>query len=219
MAPIPDGPLGESILRGQATFLNTSDSLADHVGNDLSCGSCHLDGGTRSNAAPMYGVYGRFPQYRGREDKIFSIEDRINGCMIRSMNGTKLELSDPRLRDMVAFMALPLQGHSRRCFSSWTGLAAARGTLGRHHQGCRDLGEGMRPMPWPRRPGYTSRASHMGREVLQHRRRDGADQDSGWLHLAEHAVRHTGHPNRGTGSRRGGLPGVAASTRFPWEGQ
>jgi thiosulfate dehydrogenase len=105
VTPIPEGPLGESIRRGEAIFLATSDSLADHVGNDLACGSCHLDGGTRPNAAPMHGVYGRFPQYRGREDRIFSIEDRINGCMLRSMNGTMLPLDDPRMRDMVSFLA------------------------------------------------------------------------------------------------------------------
>ncbi len=105
MAPVPDGPLGQSILRGQAIFLATSDSLPDHVGNDLACGSCHLDGGTRANAGQMVGVTGQFPQYRPREDRIFSIEDRINGCMVRSMNGTRIALDDPRLRDMVAYLA------------------------------------------------------------------------------------------------------------------
>lgn len=105
MAPIPDGALGASIRRGQAIFTATADSLPDHVGNDLSCSSCHLDGGTRPGALPLQGIYAQFPQYRPREDRVFSIEDRINGCMLRSMNGTTVPLDDPRLRDMVAFLS------------------------------------------------------------------------------------------------------------------
>lgn len=105
MAPIPDGPLGESIRRGQAILQATRDSLPDHVGNDLNCNSCHLDQGLRPNAIPYVGVYARFPQYNGRAARVFNLEDRINGCMQRSMNGSPLDEGDPRMRAMVAYMA------------------------------------------------------------------------------------------------------------------
>lgn len=105
MAEIPDGPIGESIRWGQALLQATADSLPDHVGNDLNCNSCHLDQGLRPNAIPYVGVYGRFPQYNGRAARVFNLEDRINGCMQRSMNGTPLADTDPRMRAMVAYMA------------------------------------------------------------------------------------------------------------------
>lgn len=105
IAPIPDGPLGESIRRGQAILQATRDSLPDHVGNDLNCNSCHLDQGLRPNAMPYVGVYARFPQYNGRAARVFNLEDRINGCLQRSMNGTPLNETDPRMRAMVAYMA------------------------------------------------------------------------------------------------------------------
>lgn len=105
VAPIPDGPLGESIRRGQAILQSTRDSLAEHVGNDLNCNSCHLDQGLRPNGIPYVGVYARFPQYNGRAARVFNLEDRINGCMQRSMNGTPLDEEDPRMRAMVAYMA------------------------------------------------------------------------------------------------------------------
>lgn len=105
MAPIPDGPLGAAIRRGAAILRNTPDSLPDHVGNDLSCFSCHLDQGFRPDGNPLVGTFGRFPQYNGRAARVFTIEDRINGCLQRSMNGSAMPADDPRMRDIVAWMA------------------------------------------------------------------------------------------------------------------
>lgn len=104
-APIPEGPLGESIRRGRAILASTADSLPDHVGNSLNCTSCHLDLGRRPNGLPLTGVYSRFPQYRGRDARVATIEDRINGCFLRSMNGARMPADDDRMRDMVAYMA------------------------------------------------------------------------------------------------------------------
>jgi thiosulfate dehydrogenase len=105
MAPIPDGPMGNSIRRGLAILVATRDSLPGYVNNDLNCMSCHLDQGTRPNGLSLIGVYARFPQYNGRSAQIFNLEDRINGCFERSMNGKPLPHDDPAMRDMVAWMA------------------------------------------------------------------------------------------------------------------
>lgn len=59
-------------------------------GNNLACQNCHLKGGTQRYGLPLIGVYGAFPAYMGREDEVRTLEDRINGCMERSMNGKAL---------------------------------------------------------------------------------------------------------------------------------
>ena len=76
-----------------------------YAGNNLACKNCHLDAGTKKFAAPYVGVTGRFPQYRGRENTIGSIEERINGCMERSMNGKRLPVDGKEMRAMVAYMS------------------------------------------------------------------------------------------------------------------
>lgn len=108
--PVPDGPMGESIRRGLAILVSTRDSLPEQVGNDLNCMSCHLDRGTRANGLPLVGVYARFPQYNARAGRVFNLEDRINGCFLRSMNGAELPHDDPRMRAMVAWMAHVSEG-------------------------------------------------------------------------------------------------------------
>ena len=61
---------------------------SEFVGNDLTCGNCHLNAGQRDRALPLLGVAATFPQYRRRDDRLVSLEDRIGGCFKRSMNGT-----------------------------------------------------------------------------------------------------------------------------------
>ena len=45
-----------------------------------------------------------FPQYRGREDAISTTEERINGCMERSMNGRKLPLDSEEMKAMLSYL-------------------------------------------------------------------------------------------------------------------
>lgn len=74
------------------------------AGNNLACQSCHLEAGTKPGAGSFVGVYDRFPQFRGRENQIGSLEDRIDGCMERSLNGTKLPHESLEMKAMVAYM-------------------------------------------------------------------------------------------------------------------
>lgn len=75
------------------------------TGNNLACSNCHLKSGTQAGAASWIGIIERFPQFGGRSNTIGTIEDRINGCIERSMNGTKLPLESNELKAIVAYMA------------------------------------------------------------------------------------------------------------------
>lgn len=98
-----DDPLSESIKRGY-TYVNESDTALDqYVGNKLSCTSCHAGAGV-GEVSSLVGVTAVSPEYNPRAAKVLSIEDRINGCMVRSMNGEKLPLDSQELRDMVSYL-------------------------------------------------------------------------------------------------------------------
>lgn len=88
------------ILYGKKVFDDTNTVVPDNVGNKLSCMSCHGDGGLGSNS-PMVGVTEKFPMMRRGEHT--TIEDRINGCFVRSMNGEELEEGSRELNAMVAY--------------------------------------------------------------------------------------------------------------------
>lgn len=101
---IPAGTFGASVRRGLALLMATRDSLPAHVGNALRCTSCHLDAGRRENGS-WIGSFAHFPQYRSRRGAVELIEDRVNDCFRRSLNGTALAPDGPDMRDIVAYLA------------------------------------------------------------------------------------------------------------------
>ena len=73
-------------------------------GNKLSCTNCHLNGGTKSGAAPWFGMIDKFPQFSGRSNKVGTLVERINGCMERSMNGIAFPENASQMKKMIAYM-------------------------------------------------------------------------------------------------------------------
>ena len=80
------------------------DAAKRYAGNDLACTNCHLQAGTKKFAIPLFGLYGDFPQYSARSGADISIEDRINSCMTRSMNGRSLPADAPEMQAIVAYI-------------------------------------------------------------------------------------------------------------------
>lgn len=109
---LPDDDGGRLVRRGQSLIMHTAASLGPQVadparrfaGNDLDCQSCHLDGGTRKFGLPLVGAFARYPSYRPRSGKIGTIEDRVNGCMTRSLNGRPLPENGADMAAIVAYL-------------------------------------------------------------------------------------------------------------------
>jgi thiosulfate dehydrogenase len=110
LTELRDSAYRASALRGRALLLATRDSLPRNVGSSLRCVSCHLDGGLRPGVMPLVGSYARFPQYLARSGKVDLIEDRINDCFERSLNGKALPPSGRDMRDIVAYLAFLSRG-------------------------------------------------------------------------------------------------------------
>ena len=102
---MPAGPMGVAVRRGRALLAATHDSLPSHVGSSLRCFSCHLDEGRRASALPLTGSYARYPQYRARRARVDLIEDRVNDCFVRSLNGRAIAFDGTDMRDIVAYLA------------------------------------------------------------------------------------------------------------------
>jgi thiosulfate dehydrogenase len=109
---LADDKYGQLVRQGKAlmeqTYLHLGPEAVDtgkrYAGNNLACVSCHIDAGGRKFGNPWVGTFGSFPQYRGREDAVSTTEERINGCMERSMNGRKLPLDGAEMKAMMAYL-------------------------------------------------------------------------------------------------------------------
>ncbi|GIN85171.1 hypothetical protein J6TS2_15570 [Heyndrickxia sporothermodurans] len=110
MENVPDGPDGKAIKRGYKIINETNTALDGYVGNKLSCSSCHAGAGLDQNVSSLVGVTAKYPQYRPREGKIMSIEDRVNGCMVRSMDGKPIPENSEDMRAVVAYLKYISEG-------------------------------------------------------------------------------------------------------------
>jgi len=83
---------------------NVPDAAKRYAGNNLACTNCHLNAGAKKFGLPLFGLYDDFPQYSSRAGAEISIEDRINSCMTRSMNGRPLPNDTPEMQAIVAYI-------------------------------------------------------------------------------------------------------------------
>jgi thiosulfate dehydrogenase len=112
IATVGEDPFGKLVKYGHALFSSTANEIGPSVpdpakrfaGNNLACQNCHLQAGTQPYAMPMLGIWGQFPQYRGREGDVTSVEERINGCMERSMNGRALLFASREMKALASYL-------------------------------------------------------------------------------------------------------------------
>ena len=72
---------------------------------------------------PLFGLVEMFPQYSARGGGEITIEDRVNSCMTRSMNGRALPIDSPEMQAMVAYIKFLSTGvpPARCCRASASG--------------------------------------------------------------------------------------------------
>lgn len=113
--------LGERLLRET----NTHPLTAPYVpASGLTCSSCHLDAGKKKAIASTFiGAAASFPAFNDRDGGVITLQDRVNGCFMRSMNGMRLPENSEALLAIVSYInwlsqGFPLQPDPDRAVSS-----------------------------------------------------------------------------------------------------
>ncbi len=90
-ANYPTGELGRLVKLGEDIIMHTDTHplTKDLVGNKLQCTSCHLQGGRAKTIGTFIGTATAFPAFSKREKTVQTLQDRINNCFMRSMNGKR----------------------------------------------------------------------------------------------------------------------------------
>lgn len=107
---IPDGPYGDMVRHGRDLFVNTQSLKDTYVGNDLSCGNCHLGAGRLVDSAPLWAAFPMFPAYRGKNDTVNTMADRIQGCFRYSMDGTPPPADSEVMTALLTYMGWMARG-------------------------------------------------------------------------------------------------------------
>lgn len=111
---IPKDAFGDMVRYGRDLVLNTAyyigpeGKVGKYLGNKMNCTNCHLDAGTRPFGFNYFSAHARYPQYRGREDRILSLGERINNCIERPHSGKPMPLGS---KEIIAI----------ECYIKWLG--------------------------------------------------------------------------------------------------
>jgi thiosulfate dehydrogenase len=102
--------LSDEIRLGFRIFTNTPVEAARFAPGKMSCTNCHMNGGQREKSLPLVNVAGMFPEYNRRAGRLFSLNDRIVDCFLRSENATGVadvdrELPTPASKEVLAVSA------------------------------------------------------------------------------------------------------------------
>ncbi|HEY1872053.1 MAG TPA: c-type cytochrome, partial [Chitinophagaceae bacterium] len=106
---LPDDEQGKMIRYGHELITNTSLFFGPKgniaaITNGMSCQNCHIDAGAKSFGGCFSAVASTYPRYRERSGRVESIEFRINDCMMRSLNGKKIDSTGKEMKAMVAYL-------------------------------------------------------------------------------------------------------------------
>ena len=109
---LPYDAHGLLVRRGRdlitATYAHIGPDVRDkakrYAGNNLACGSCHLDAGAKKFGLPIFGAAEDYPAYSARSGAEITLPDRVNACMTRSMNGRPLPHASPEMRAIIAYL-------------------------------------------------------------------------------------------------------------------
>lgn len=112
VSSIPDTEEGKIIKLGRDIFTETFKYIGPDVkdpskrftGNNMDCQNCHFNAGTTKNVYGLVGVYSKYPALDARVNKVISLQDRINSCMMRSMNGKAMPVDNPEMNALVAYL-------------------------------------------------------------------------------------------------------------------
>jgi thiosulfate dehydrogenase len=101
-APAATEEYGRRLLADTSSLLGPDALPASlrSTGSRMRCGACHLGAGTTPGTLSLLQAAANYPKFSGRDGGVRDLQDRINGCLQRSMNGRALP------RDSVELLAM-----------------------------------------------------------------------------------------------------------------
>lgn len=92
------------VMLGYKIMTETKKYAGEYVNNDLSCSSCHFEGGRSMNSISLVGVGATYPRYRSRQEYTVDLALRVQDCFQRSMNGVAPALDSQVMQSLLVYL-------------------------------------------------------------------------------------------------------------------
>jgi thiosulfate dehydrogenase len=107
---ISNDAFGEMVKYGRELMVNTARYIGPngingkYLGNKMNCTNCHQDAGTKPYSFNLMRTHERYPQYRARENKVLTVYERINNCVMRPHSGIPLPHESKEMVALVSYL-------------------------------------------------------------------------------------------------------------------
>ena len=109
-ASLPANPQSELIQYGLSIVVDTATHIGPlasapamrFAGNQLACTNCHLNAGLQPFSSPYVSTFSTYPLMA--MDKVETLTDRINGCLVNSLNGKPLPDDSREMNALIAYI-------------------------------------------------------------------------------------------------------------------
>lgn len=95
---------GRELLLNTAYYIGPNGTKGKYLGNKMNCSNCHLKAGTVPYGLNFFSTHAHYPQYRGRENKVMTLPERVNNCVERPHNGIPMPLDSKEMVAIVSYM-------------------------------------------------------------------------------------------------------------------
>lgn len=95
---------GARLVKNTAYYIGPEGIVSKNLKNKMNCTNCHLESGTRPFGLNFFNSHKTYPQYRGRENKILSMSDRVNNCIERPHSGKPLPLDSKEMIAIISYI-------------------------------------------------------------------------------------------------------------------
>lgn len=98
----------KEVMYGFHILIHTPHLLPENVGGTLSCTNCHFSAGNtlggKGGSISLAGIAALYPSYNQRSKEILTLEERVNNCFERSLNGKPLNFDSKEMKAIITYL-------------------------------------------------------------------------------------------------------------------
>ena len=96
--------LREAVMLGYNILNDTAQYAPDHVGNELSCATCHLEGGTSMVSISLVGAAATYPRFSASHGTSIDLAQKVQDCFARNLNATPPAHDSSAMQAVLAYL-------------------------------------------------------------------------------------------------------------------
>ena len=96
--------LREAVMLGYNILNDTAQYAPDHVANELSCATCHLEGGTSMVSISLVGAAATYPRFSASHGTSIDLAQKVQDCFARNLNATPPAHDSTAMQSVLAYL-------------------------------------------------------------------------------------------------------------------